>query len=67
MALWVYAFGMYVMTAGNIGATMSLSKVDREFYSLINVIRHPGVTPYDHYWEAIDELKHVWRSYYESD
>jgi len=46
---------------------MSMSKIDREFYSLINAIRHPRHTPHDQYWEAIDELKHVWRSYYESD
>jgi len=48
---------------------MSMSKIDREFYSLITVINHGrnANLPIDRYWEAIDELKHVWRSYYEKD
>jgi len=48
---------------------MSMSKIDREFYSLITVINptFPRISRDDRYWEAIDELKHVWRSYYESD
>ena len=52
---------------------MSMSKVDREFYSLITELkRHyqretdPNLTT-DRFWEAIDELKHVWRSYYEEN
>ncbi len=44
---------------------MSMSKVDREFYSLIMVIHPPGTIQDDRYWEAIDELKHVWRTYHE--
>jgi hypothetical protein len=46
---------------------MSMSKIDREFYSLITIIHPPGTIHDDRYWEAIDELKHVWRSYYEHD
>jgi len=46
---------------------MSMSKVDREFYSLITVIHPPGTIRDDRYWEAIDELKHVWRSYHEAN
>ena len=67
MALGVYAYVMYVMTAGNIGVTMSLSKIDREFYSTISAIQNADGKFSDRYYEALDELKHVWRSYYESD
>ena len=47
------------------GRTMSMSKVDREFYSLITVLLKNETKFTDRYYEALDELKHVWRSYYE--
>ena len=46
---------------------MSMSKVDREFYSLITVLLKDETVYTDRYYEALDELKHVWRSYYEHD
>ena len=46
---------------------MSMSKVDREFYSLISVLLKDETLFTDRYYEALDELKHVWRSYYEKD
>ena len=45
---------------------MSMSKVDREFYSLISVLLKDETLFTDRYYEALDELKHVWRSYYET-
>ena len=44
---------------------MSMSKVDREFYSLVTVLLKNETKFTDRYYEALDELKHVWRSYYE--
>jgi len=44
---------------------MSMSKVDREFYSLITVLLKDETVYTDRYYEALDELKHVWRSYHE--
>jgi len=44
---------------------MSMSKVDREFYSLITVLLMPKMKFTDRYYEALDELKHVWRTYHE--
>ena len=46
---------------------MSMSKVDREFYSLVTVLLRNETKFSDRYYEALDELKHVWRSYYEQD
>jgi hypothetical protein len=46
---------------------MSLSKIDREFYSTISAIQNAEGKFSDRYYEALDDLKHVWRSYYESD
>jgi len=46
---------------------MSMSKIDREFYSLITVLLKDETVYTDRYYEALDELKHVWRSYYEHD
>ena len=46
---------------------MSMSKVDREFYSTISVIQNSEGKFSDRYYEALDELKHVWRNYYEKD
>jgi len=46
---------------------MSMSKIDREFYSLVTVLLRSETRFSDRYYEALDELKHVWRSYYESD
>jgi hypothetical protein len=46
---------------------MSMSKIDREFYSLVTVLLRTETRFSDRYYEALDELKHVWRSYYESD
>ena len=49
------------------GGPMSLSKIDREFYSTISAIQNAEGKFSDRYYEALDDLKHVWRSYYESD
>jgi len=49
------------------GETMSMSKIDREFYSLVTVLLRNETKFSDRYYEALDELKHVWRSYYEQD
>jgi len=46
---------------------MSMSKIDREFYSIISTLLMPKMKFTDRYYEALDELKHVWRSYYEHD
>ena len=36
---------------------MSLSKVDREFYSLMITLLNPELKYSDRYYEALDELK----------
>ena len=46
---------------------MSLSKVDREFYSLMITLLNPDLQYSDRYYEAMDELKHVWRCYYDEE
>ena len=56
---------MYAMTAGKTEANMSMSKVDREFYSIISILLMPKMKFTDRYYEALDELKHVWRSYHD--
>ena len=46
---------------------MSMSKIDREFYSLITVLLKSESRFTDRYYEALDELKHVWRCHYEQN